>query len=70
MSGRGMGQQWAAAGSGALSVAVHVQDLLKEVVITLIDGDGENYQILKILTALSMLFYLVPAFKSQPLIFV
>ena len=34
--GRGMGGQWPAAGSGALSVAVHAWDLLKEVVIIFI----------------------------------
>ena len=63
-----MGQRWAAAGSGALSAAVHVRDLLKEVAITLIDGDDENYQILNVLTGLSMLFYFVSTFKLQPLI--
>ena len=34
--GRGMGGQWPAAGSGALSVAVHAWDLLKEVAIIFI----------------------------------
>ena len=34
--GRGMGGQWPAAGSGALSVAVHAWDLLKEVTIIFI----------------------------------
>ena len=61
-----MGQWWPAAGVGELSAAVHIRDLLKEVAITLSDGDGENYQILNVRTGLSMLFYLVPAFKSQP----
>ena len=36
VSGRAMGQQWPAAGLGALSVAVHAWDLLKEVTITFI----------------------------------
>ena len=31
-----MGQQWPAAGLGALSVAVHAQDLLEEVAIIFI----------------------------------
>ena len=34
--GRGMGQGWPAAGLGALSVAVHAWDLLKEVTIIFI----------------------------------
>ena len=34
--GRGMGGQWPAAGSGALSVAVHAWDLLEEVTIIFI----------------------------------
>ena len=33
--GRGVGQQWPAAGLGALSVAVHAWDLLKEVPLSL-----------------------------------
>ena len=36
VSGRGMGQQWPAAGLGALSVAVNAWDLLKEVTIIFI----------------------------------
>ena len=35
-SAGGMGQQWPTAGSGALSVAVHTWDLLKEVSIIFI----------------------------------
>ena len=35
-SGRGVGQQWPAAGLVALIVAVHAQDLLKEVTVTFI----------------------------------
>ena len=35
-SGGGMGQQWPAAGSGALRAAVHAQDLLKDVAIIFI----------------------------------
>ena len=33
VSGGGMGQQWPAAGLGALSATVYAQDLLKEVTI-------------------------------------
>ena len=36
VSGGGMGQWWPAAGSGALSVAVHAWDLLKEFTIIFI----------------------------------
>ena len=36
VSGRGLGQQWPAAGLGALSVAVRAWDLLKEVTIIFI----------------------------------
>ena len=36
VSGRGVGQQWPAAGLGALSVAVHSWDLLKEIAIIFI----------------------------------
>ena len=54
--------------AGALNAAVSAWDLLKEVAITLIDGDDENYQILNVLTGLSMVFYFVPTFKLQPLI--
>ena len=35
-SGRGVGQRWPAAGSGALRAAVHAPDLLKEVAIIFI----------------------------------
>ena len=36
VSGRGLGQPWPVAGLGALSVAVHAWDLLKEVTIIFI----------------------------------
>ena len=36
VSNRGMGWQWPAAGLGALSIAVHAWDLLKEVAIIFI----------------------------------
>ena len=36
VSGRGVGQQWPAAGLGALSVAVHAWDLLREVAVIFI----------------------------------
>ena len=36
LSGRGLGQWWLAAGLGALSVAVHAWDLVKEVAVIFI----------------------------------
>ena len=40
VSGRGVGWQWPAAGLGALSVAVHARDVLKEVASIFLDLGG------------------------------